>query len=182
MSHAVAKFRAGRCHSKACRLCVMLSQATKQPTAPRNQRTPPTKPLDLVYIAGEALRPPPRPSRFFLKQTKATKQPRKAYYLGMAPSSSKFDPRTDMTSRARYISTNFYRTPESIPQGERIVVLQNELNHVFQNELKRKSSMCPNMSRIVCTEMSLLPVRGVSFNAIWGLCWCNFRFGKVVVA
>ena len=148
------------------------NEATNEPWQPTG---PPTK-QTWFTLRGRRCAP------FILKETKTTKQPRKAYYLGMAPSSSKFDPRTDMTSRARYISTNFYRTPESIPQGERIVVLQNELNHVFQNELKRKSSMCPNMSRIVCTEMSLLPVRGVSFNAIWGLCWCNFRFGKVVVA
>ena len=67
-------------------------------------------------IAGEALRPPPRPLPLIWKEIKATKRPRKVYYLGMAPSSSKLGPRTDMTSRARYISTSFYQTPESVPQ------------------------------------------------------------------
>ena len=99
-----------------------LRQPTQRPTNSSNQRAPPTKPLDLDYIAGEALRPPQRPLPLFFNEIPTTKQPRKAYYLGMAPSSSKIDPCVHVTE--------FYRTPESIPQG-----------------------------RIMCSKMSLLPTK-----------------------
>ena len=72
-----------------------------------------------VHCGGGAA--PPHPLPLILREIKATKQPRKVYYLGMTASSSKFDPQTDMTSYARYTSTNFDRTPESIPQCERIL-------------------------------------------------------------
>ena len=59
----------------------------------------------------------------------------------MAPSSSRSDPWTDMTSHACYISTNFYRTPESIPQCERIV-FQGGIPFLNHAEVKFRRNRC----------------------------------------
>ena len=72
---------------------------------------------------GEAARPRPRPRPrplpLILEEIKATKQLRKVYCVEMTSSSSRFRPRTDMTSHARYTPAIFDRTPECIPQRER---------------------------------------------------------------
>ena len=74
VSHVGVKFRAGRCHSKACRLCKPSNEATNGPQKPTNPTNKATR-LGLHCGGGAAPSPAPLPLFFEADQSnKATQE------------------------------------------------------------------------------------------------------------